>query len=265
MALNVVHWFGAFLLFAAMALLVVASVSSPIWDNVGYLHGHINGQSFTMGNWGYCAAGSCSSAKLGYDRNFLSSLVGNSGAGASVVHGLSVALILTPICAGLSALALLFALSTHLVMGILASLLSLLALVATVVSLGLDLGLFLTARQRINNNIPNSHATVGSCIWLVVAACGCQLVACLTVCFTRSRRRRAAEDREFAAVPAMRATSTDTRYVAPSTVGSTTPMTNYAAEPGVVAEPGVPPTGPTTTSATKGHFWQRNSNATETY
>lgn len=247
---NAVHWFGAFLLFAATVLLIVASVSSPIWDNVGFLHGHINGQSFTLGNWGYCAAGSCSSAKLGYDRNFLSSLTGTDGAGASIVHGLSVALILTPICAGLSAIALLFALSSHLIMGIIASLAAVLAFVATVVSLGLDLGLFLTARQRINDNIPNSHATIGSCIWLVVAACGCQLIAAMTVCFTRSRNRRAAEDREFSTVPAMRATSTDTGYVPPpSTVGSTGPL---------MVDTHSAPTGPTTTSSTSGHFWKRS-------
>ena len=91
MAPNVIHWFGAFMLFASMALLVVVSVrpllsraslsreravtdrrapslfqvSAPIWDTVGYLKGNVNGVSTTWGNWGMCTANGCSSATLG--------------------------------------------------------------------------------------------------------------------------------------------------------------------------------------------------------
>ncbi|GAA5820352.1 hypothetical protein JCM3770_002779 [Rhodotorula araucariae] len=232
MALNVVHWLGAFLLFAAMGLLIVASVSAPIWDNVGYLKGTVNGVRTTMGNWGMCTSNGCSSSGLGYDKSFFSTATGASNAGSTIVSGLSKTLILAPICAGLTFIALLFALSTHLVMGLLASLMSLLALVATVVYLGLALGFFLTARQRINHNIPNSSMHVSSVVWLVVAAAGCQLVAAITVCFTRNRRSRKARDAEFSTVPAMRSTQAEpmvTDYysasAAPtSTVGSTGPL-----------------------------------------
>lgn len=73
------------------------------------------------------------------DKDFLRTATGFDGAGNAIVSGLSKTLILAPICAGLTAIALLFALSTHLVMGILASLAALLALIATVVFLGVRL------------------------------------------------------------------------------------------------------------------------------
>ncbi|BGP28036.1 pal1-like protein [Rhodotorula toruloides] len=235
--LNAFHWLGSFLFLSAMALLIVASVSSPIWNSVGFLHGSLNGQGFTFGNWGYCIAGRCSKSMLGYDRSMLNSAAGTNLAGTAIVSRLSKTLILTPICAGLAFIALLFSLSTHLVMGILASLWGLLALVATLVSLGLDLGLFVTARNRINR-IPNSHASLASCIWLVVAAAGCLLIGSFLVCLTRHRRSRRDRDVDYAAsYPAMRSTAEEP-VAAPvasetystgartSTVGSTGPLVN---------------------------------------
>lgn len=65
MALNIIHWLGAFLYFAAMVLLVIVSVSTPIWDNVGFLKGTLNGQSFHAGVWGYCFGGVCTKAGFG--------------------------------------------------------------------------------------------------------------------------------------------------------------------------------------------------------
>jgi hypothetical protein len=65
MALNIIHWIGAFLYFAAMVLLVIASVSAPIWDNVGYVKGPLNGQQFVGGTWGYCFGGICTPSSLG--------------------------------------------------------------------------------------------------------------------------------------------------------------------------------------------------------
>ncbi|GAA5918280.1 hypothetical protein JCM1841_002145 [Sporobolomyces salmonicolor] len=259
--LNLIHWAGAFALFAAMALMIVVSVSSPIWDNVGFLKGHISGQSFTLGNWGYCVGGSCTSATLGYSRTFINQITNSTNVGQTFVHGLTYALILSPICAGLSAIAFLFALGTHTVLGIIASLLSILAFVATAVSLGLDLGLFITTRNRINSlTLANTHAHLSSMIWLVVAACACQLFASFTVCFTRSRRRRAADDREFAGVPAMASTrnSMHTTHTAPaSTAGSTGPLIEQPGAGGYASEPiGA---NATTTSGARNHFWQRDS------
>ncbi|GAA6033522.1 hypothetical protein JCM8097_001436 [Rhodosporidiobolus ruineniae] len=271
---NIIHWFGTFLLFAATALLIVASVSSPIWDNVGFLKGYINGRDATFGNWGYCVGGTCSGSHFGYDRNFLNNLGANTNVGGTISHALSKTLILTPICAGLSFIAFLFALSTHTVVGIFTSVLSFLALIATLVSLGLDLGFFILARNRINDRIPNSHMHLASCIWLVVAAAGCQLIAAFTVCFTRNRKaRRTRDDAEFAAVaPPMRSTAVveDPAYTGrPSTVGSSGPLVHDAAAPGTATtyqptDAAYEPAAGTTTSGKTGHLWNR-SKTTTTY
>lgn len=164
--LHIIHYSGTFALFAAMALLIVASVSlfssrtlsrdsdvleadfrifvlqvsSPIWDSVGYLKGEIQGQGITFGNWGWCTSAACTSAKLGYPRNFISQLTGSQNiASETVLRNLSYTLILTPIAAGITFIALLFALGTHLVLGILGSLAALLAFIVTIVALGVSL------------------------------------------------------------------------------------------------------------------------------
>ncbi|EGU13033.1 Proteophosphoglycan ppg4 [Rhodotorula toruloides ATCC 204091] len=252
--INAFHWLGTFLFLAAMGLLIVASphlgqwcapfarsdavnVLSIVALAIGFLHGTLNGQRFTFGNWGYCIAGRCSKTMLGYDRGMLNSAAGTNLAGNAIVSKLSKTLILTPICAGLAFIALLFSLSTHLVMGILASLWGLLALVATCVALGLELGLFITAKRRINR-IPNSHASLASCIWLVVAAAGCLLIGSFLVCLTRHRRSRRDRDVDYSAsYPAMRSTAEEP-VAAPvasetystgartNTVGSTGPLMN---------------------------------------
>ncbi|GAA5984052.1 hypothetical protein JCM5350_005005 [Sporobolomyces pararoseus] len=224
--LHIIHYSGTFALFAAMALLIVASVSSPIWDSVGYLKGEIQGQGITFGNWGWCTSAACTSAKLGYPRNFISQLTGSQNiASETVLRNLSYTLILTPIAAGITFIALLFALGTHLVLGILGSLAALLAFIVTIVALGLYLGLFIVTRNRINGlGLANTHVGISSMIWLVVAAAGCQLWATITVCFTRSRRKRAARENDFATVPAMSSTHNQYSTGAPSTHGSTGPL-----------------------------------------
>lgn len=237
-----------------------------------------------------CGPAACSS------RDFIRTATGSQVAGDRIMQVLSKTLILAPIAAGLTFIALLFALSTHLVMGILASIASLIALLATLVFLGvrlpcsrrparpsadeslsleqLALGFFITARNRINDNVPNSNLGLSTMIWLVVAAAGAQLIAALTVCFTRSRRSRKARDEEFSTVPAMRSTHQQEPVVtdyyassgAPTDVGSTGPLvqdntysTNnqYAAPVGAYNETSaVEPMG-TTTSGANGHWWKR--------
>ncbi|GAA6006672.1 hypothetical protein JCM11491_003138 [Sporobolomyces phaffii] len=273
---HVIHYTGTFALFAAMALLIVASVSSPIWDHVGYLKGTINGQDITFGNWGWCTSAACTSAKLGYPRQFISQLTGVQNiASETVLRNLSYTLILTPIAAGITFIALIFALGTHLVLGILGSLFALFSFIVTIVALGLYLGFFIVTRNRINNlGLANTHVGISSMIWLVVAAAGCQLWATITVCFTRSRRKRAAREDDFAAVPAMSSTQHyQTTTTAPSTVDSTGPLVHdttgvnqsYAGSP--INENYVDPHSANTTyvdhsnseMANNGHFWQRKT------
>jgi hypothetical protein len=100
------------------------------------------------------------------------------------------------------------------------------------------------------------------------------LWATVTVCFTRSRRKRAAREEDFAAVPAMSSTQHHYSNGAPSTVGSSGPLVHdttgvnqsYAGSP--INENYVDPNATHTTyvdqsggmdASNNGHFWQRKS------
>lgn len=57
---------AVFFALAATALLVIVSVSVPIWNSVRFLEATLDGQQLIMGNWGYCLGSTCTSSKLGY-------------------------------------------------------------------------------------------------------------------------------------------------------------------------------------------------------
>lgn len=236
MGLNIIHWLGAFLYFAAMVLLLIASVSAPIWDNVGYVKGTLNGQKFVGGTWGYCFGGVCTNSNLGYDQQRLAQLTGTQAAASAIRYTFSKTLVLAPVSAGLAFIALLFSLSTHFVMGILASLWGLLAFLSTVVLLGLSLGFFISLRNRLNRDVPNTSVHLSVVVWLIVAAAGALLFGMLFVCFTRSRKNK--RERKSATYaneyPVMRSTANETPVVgseahysgAASNVDSHDPLVN---------------------------------------
>jgi len=201
------HLVGVFFLLVATVLLIVVSVGTPVWDSVYFLKADINPGILKLGQWGYCLDSVCTKAHLGYKLTLIASGSNDVSAevASGVVHGLTFALILRPIAAGISFIALLFAVCNHLLTGIVGSLCSCLAFVVTIVAWGIDLGLFLTARHRLNNLYGGNSAHLSNAIWLVLIAWLCQLFAACTVCFvSRShRRRRALETRnDTAAAPA---------------------------------------------------------------
>ncbi|KAL8276811.1 hypothetical protein RQP46_010742 [Phenoliferia psychrophenolica] len=190
LVLGVVHAFGLLCLLAATALLIVVSVSVPIWNSVYFLKATSGASVLTLGNWGTCLGDVCSKARLGYNVESIE-INGQSAVdkgAAVVVHGLTYALVLHPIAAGFSLFALLFALGSHLVLGILGSLLSFLAFLVTLVAFGIDLGLFITAHRRLGDL--GVSVKYGNALWLVLAAVVLQLLASFTVCFTRNDSRK---------------------------------------------------------------------------
>ena len=59
---------GLFFAFAAMALLIFASVSPPAWTRVDFLHATVGGQETVYGVLGKCIKGGmCTSKNIGYD------------------------------------------------------------------------------------------------------------------------------------------------------------------------------------------------------
>lgn len=175
-----IHYVGVFLLFAAFALMLIVSVSTPIWKSVYFLS---TASGTKLGMWGYCIAGSCSDKMYGYRLTL-------SGTSESVVtHWLTYALIANPIAAFILLLALLFGLGTNFCLGLMGSLLAFLGFLVTAVALAFDLGIAIEAKRRINAT-GQDQASIGKAIWFVVAAAGAALIASFLVCCTHTRRTK---------------------------------------------------------------------------
>lgn len=176
------HLFGSLCLLAATVLLVIASVGTPVWTKIDYYRSTSAGLS--MGQWGLCLASSCTKSKLGYDLSSIESIVGTSTIASGAIKGLTYAFILNPIAAGLSVLALLLSLGSCLPVGILASLFAFFTFLVTLVAFAIDIAFALIARNRLRDDA-NINGSIGKGVWLVLAAAILQLLASVTVCWTR--------------------------------------------------------------------------------
>jgi heme/copper-type cytochrome/quinol oxidase subunit 3 len=72
--------------------------------------------------------------------------------------------------------------------GILASILSFWAFIVGCAAVGINFGLFTTARNRLRNR--GATADFHNAIWMVVAATACLLLASFTVCVSRDASAR---------------------------------------------------------------------------
>jgi len=151
---------GLFFTFAAMVLLIIASVSAPTWNSVSFLN--VGGLHF--GVFGFTG----SQTHVGY--NFPAP-VGDSKLNDGTFFNLTQTLILIPIAAGLSGLAFLFGVcgaGYHRIGTVLMSLVSALAMLITLVAWIIEMVLFGIARHRSRER--GVDATFGNANWLVLGA-----------------------------------------------------------------------------------------------
>ncbi|TDL21552.1 pali-domain-containing protein [Rickenella mellea] len=171
---------GLFFCFAACLLLIFVSVSSPTWEKISFLN---------VGNLHYGVFGHTGTGKhIGYTFDGIK----NTGIGP-----LTKALILHPIAAGLSGLAVLFGIcgaSYHRAGTILMSVAASLAFLITLIIWVIDMIMFGIAKNRYNGN--GGHAAqYGNANWLTL---GALIALALGFCagtigsFGSYRRRRAA-------------------------------------------------------------------------
>ncbi|KAI0046054.1 pali-domain-containing protein [Auriscalpium vulgare] len=181
---------GLFFCFAAMVLLIFASVSAPTWNAIYYLRASRGGDTVHFGTFGYTGTGT----HIGY--HFPQSRFGFSSSRLSsgTVHALTDTLILIPIAAGLSGLAVIFGLcgaAYHRMGTVFMSLAASLALVVTLVAWILEMTLFGIVRSHFRDN--GWSAQYGNASWLVLGALVSLLVgACMAACGVCGpyRRRR---------------------------------------------------------------------------
>jgi len=178
---------GLFFCFAATVLLVFVCVSAPTWEKISFLNVGTGPGQIHYGVFGYTG----SKVAVGY--NFLDVNTGN-GITTTIIHNLTIALVIHPIAAGLSGLAFLFGLcgaSYQRVGTIVMSLFSGLAAVLTLVVWIIDMVLFGIVRSRYRDS--GVTAQYGNANWLTLGALVALVIGfCASTCgvFGRYRRRK---------------------------------------------------------------------------
>ncbi|KAG6918051.1 hypothetical protein DXG01_016707 [Tephrocybe rancida] len=178
---------GLFFCFAATVLLVFVCVSVPTWDKIYFLIVDTPTTQLRYGVFGFTG----SKIGIGYDFPTLS---GEDSLNTIIIGNLTKTLILHPIAAGLAGLAFLFGLcgaAYHRIGTIFMSLLAGLATLVTLVAFVLDMVLFGITRHRLRN--AGFNAQFGNANWLTLGALVALLLGfCASACgvFGRYRRRK---------------------------------------------------------------------------
>jgi len=237
---------GVFFAFAAFVLLIFVSVSAPTWRAIYFLEAETNGVQLRFGNWGYVvrAVGGdwqSSGARLGYNAEAAVEQFGQLGdISGSVVRNLTYTLILHPIAAAITLIAILISLTTNVILDTIGSLVSFFAFLVCLVALICDSILFVVARNRINRDVAGSPASLSNAYWMVVAATILLLLAAFTVCFgSRHARKEKRRNKEA------------DRISSNSTYGNPTAVDAYG-------NPVVPVDTYGTPLQEKRRFWQRS-------
>ncbi|KAL7420813.1 hypothetical protein Q5752_004766 [Cryptotrichosporon argae] len=187
---------GSFLLSAAFSLLLVATLSAPVINNLGFLEVTSSTESLRFGVFGYCnvmGSDSCSSAEVGYNVSTIAGAVSDYTYVNNHLYNVTKAFVLVPIAAGIVLLALLIALASNMLGFIFASLVTFVAFVFSLVATVLLFAVFAVVKHEINDNT-SATAKFSAAIWLVLVATIVLLIATFTVLFECCSSRRWAKN-----------------------------------------------------------------------
>ncbi|KAH8999527.1 hypothetical protein EDB92DRAFT_1834643 [Lactarius akahatsu] len=184
---------GIFFLFSAFILSLLVSISLPGIPTVDIARTHFTGgaaphiatntesiEQIRFGIWAYCTYDqtgdrTCVDSGHGYTVHLLSASK-NITIGPGATRGLAV----HPVAAGVTSIALLCSFSSHVTLVLIASLLSFLAALLTLIAFAIDLSLYVIVRDRVNHfdNVsarsvaaPGFWMTLVSLILLLLAGC----------------------------------------------------------------------------------------------
>lgn len=182
---------GSFLLFAAFALLLVATISSPVFNQISLLDIYNGGERTTFGVFGYCIGGQCTPRRLGYDISAVTGALSNTNFINDNLVRITRALVLIPIACGLAFIAFLVALASDRLGYIFASLITFFSFLVSLVSMALLYGLFIPVRNHVNNNGgAGVSSSLGNASWMVLAATVVLFFATFIVLFSCCTARR---------------------------------------------------------------------------
>jgi len=190
---------GAILLGICFILSILVSISLPyvhVFDIVRSTFGTAGGVdtnnihvvAFRWGIWGDCGQlaqsgdWECTSTGYAYSTNVGGQVIGSSWTRGLIIH---------PIAAAIILLALALSLSTHLTVTLVASLLSFLGALLTLIAFAIDIALFANVKSKMNSI--GGHTNPGPAFWMTLVVLVLVTVSGCIVCFGR-RRARATND-----------------------------------------------------------------------
>jgi len=190
---------GVFFLFSAFVLLFIVSVSLPYLtamditrvstDGTSAISGQQATTQIRLGIWAYCYDLSiggrvCSTTGHGYSLT-ITDAQNSINIGSAWTRGLAV----HPVACAVTFIALLFSFSQHITLTLVASLVSFLAAVLTLIAFAIDIALYVYFKNQMGNLGFGGQTTAGPGFWLTFVSFLLLLVAGCTVCFGRRRDR----------------------------------------------------------------------------
>ncbi|KAG2143888.1 pali-domain-containing protein [Suillus cothurnatus] len=192
---------GVFFLFSAWFLLFIVSISLPSFQAMDITRVHSSGQvassvneaitQLRLGIWGYCV--DMSSGRTCYKTGHGYSVTVTNGQNAEVTIGSSWTrgLAVLPVAACVAFIAFLLSMSQHITITLVASLVSFLAALLTLVAFAINIALFVYVKHELGTLNISETTITGPGFWLTFVSLLLLLLAGCTVCFGRRRDRMA--------------------------------------------------------------------------
>ncbi|KAI0070875.1 pali-domain-containing protein [Panus rudis PR-1116 ss-1] len=209
------HIPGIIFLFIAFVLLFLVSISLPFLTALDFARVHIKSGSPTIGNnngvltelrygiWAYCwydnsGQRTCSPSGHAYQTTVYNDQNRSSWVtvGSSWTRGLAV----HPVATGVTLIAFILSLSSHITMRLLAALVSFLAALLTLIAFAIDIALYAWVKHQIHNlDGVSSNTNTAPGFWLTFVSFILLMLAGCTVCFGRRRDRMGDATSSYAA------------------------------------------------------------------
>ncbi|KAF9007000.1 pali-domain-containing protein [Cyathus striatus] len=202
---------GAFFLFCAFVLLFITSISLPYLPALDFARTHFGSNlqvpdnanalnQIRFGIWAPCYFDTSDARTCPRTGHAYSVQLQGQSDTVNIAASWTRGLVIHPVAAGVTFIALLLSLSTHVTVTLVASLVSFLAATITLIAFACDIALLAWVKHQFNKLDGSSPRTItGPGFWLTFASFILLLLAGCTVCFGRRRDRMAGATPTYAA------------------------------------------------------------------
>ncbi|KAG8993685.1 hypothetical protein FRB94_010471 [Tulasnella sp. JGI-2019a] len=206
---------GTPILFCALVLSFLVSISVPYivdFDAVRVSFGSSGATStnggpsgainqLRLGIWGYCARGVSSGSEECIHSGLAYQLImeGQNGASETIKPSWTRGLVMSPVATGFIFLAFVLSFSEHLGMLLIASLMSFMGALVTIIWMAIDIALYVYVHDKAKKLGVSQNTDFGPAFWMSLAVLILTLAAGFLVCLGRRRERNALRADNYAA------------------------------------------------------------------